>query len=122
MDLQLVGKKALVTGSTAGIGLATAKGLYKEGASVYVNGRNPQRVDQAIGQIKAIPTIGTPDISGVAADLGTADGVTARNRTLGVRDGVFQVSPPDFVVEAFRNGGRGGKPDRLCVQSSGISD
>ena len=75
MDLQLVGKKALVTGSTAGIGLATAKGLYREGASVCVNGRNSQRVEQAVYQIKALPTIGTPEVSGVAADLGTAEGV-----------------------------------------------
>lgn len=38
MDLQLRGKRALVTGSTAGIGLAVATGLCKEGASVVVNG------------------------------------------------------------------------------------
>jgi NAD(P)-dependent dehydrogenase (short-subunit alcohol dehydrogenase family) len=47
MDLQLVGKTALVTGSTAGIGLATATGLCREGASVVVNGRTPRRVDEA---------------------------------------------------------------------------
>ena len=41
MDLQLAGKRALVTGSTAGIGLATASGLFREGASVVVNGRTP---------------------------------------------------------------------------------
>ena len=41
MDLNLVGKRALVTGSTAGIGLATAVGLYREGASVIINGRTP---------------------------------------------------------------------------------
>ena len=75
MDLQLVGKKALVTGSTAGIGLATANGLYREGASVCVNGRNPKRVEEAVRQVKASPTIGTPEVTGVAADLGTAEGV-----------------------------------------------
>ena len=50
MDLQLRGKRALVTGSTAGIGFAAAAGLYKEGASVVVNGRTPKRVEQAIGK------------------------------------------------------------------------
>ena len=43
MDFQLTGKKALVTGSTAGIGLAIATALAKEGASVVVNGRSEQR-------------------------------------------------------------------------------
>lgn len=68
MDLQLVGKRALVTGSTAGIGLATAMGLYRERAPVCINGRTLQRVEQAIHQIKALPTIGTPEVTGVAAD------------------------------------------------------
>jgi NAD(P)-dependent dehydrogenase (short-subunit alcohol dehydrogenase family) len=46
MDLQLAGKKALVTGSTAGIGLATAVGLFREGASA-TNGAAP-RVDGGV--------------------------------------------------------------------------
>ena len=44
MDLQLNGKRALVTGSTAGIGFATARELAAEGASVIVNGRSFERV------------------------------------------------------------------------------
>src|SRR5438445_64305 len=52
MDLQLRGKRALVTGSTAGIGLAAAAGLYREGASVVVNGRTPQRVEEAVSKIR----------------------------------------------------------------------
>lgn len=39
MVLQLKDKTALVTGSTAGIGLSIAKGLLKEGSIVYINGR-----------------------------------------------------------------------------------
>jgi NAD(P)-dependent dehydrogenase (short-subunit alcohol dehydrogenase family) len=48
MDLQLKNKTALVTGSTAGIGLAIAQALVKEGASVIVNGRTQPRVDEAV--------------------------------------------------------------------------
>ncbi|USQ15458.1 SDR family oxidoreductase (plasmid) [Legionella lytica] len=52
MDLQLKGKTALVTGSTAGIGLAIASFLAQEGASVIINGRSEARVQQAIKTIK----------------------------------------------------------------------
>jgi NAD(P)-dependent dehydrogenase (short-subunit alcohol dehydrogenase family) len=67
MDLQLRGKRALVTGSTAGIGLAIAEALAREGARVIVNGRTQQRVDAAVKQIGA-------DVTGVAADAGSAEG------------------------------------------------
>ncbi len=43
MDLRLRGKRALVTGSTAGIGFAAAAELYREGASIVINGRKAQR-------------------------------------------------------------------------------
>ncbi len=75
MDLQLSGKRALVTGSTAGIGLAAAAGLYREGASVVVNGRSASRVEDAAARIRALPTTGSPEVVGVAADLSTAEGV-----------------------------------------------
>ncbi|MDM9586227.1 MULTISPECIES: SDR family NAD(P)-dependent oxidoreductase [unclassified Nostoc] len=73
MDLKLHGKSALVSGSTAGIGLAIALGLAQEGASVIVNGRSEERVAQAIAKIKH----STPDakVSGIVADAGTASGV-----------------------------------------------
>ena len=45
MDLQLRGKRALITGSTAGIGFAAAAGLVREGASIIVNGRSVERVN-----------------------------------------------------------------------------
>jgi len=51
MDLNLSGKRALVTGSTRGIGLAAAKGLAGMGADVIVNGRERAAVDEAITQI-----------------------------------------------------------------------
>jgi NAD(P)-dependent dehydrogenase (short-subunit alcohol dehydrogenase family) len=77
MDLQLVGKTALVSGSTAGIGLAIASGLAQEGATVYVNGRTEARVRQAMAQVEASKaqvkqTQGT--VEGIAADLGSVEG------------------------------------------------
>ena len=54
MDLRLDGKRALVTGSTAGIGYAIAEGLAQEGAEVIVNGRSVERVVEAVGAINNI--------------------------------------------------------------------
>ena len=73
MIIDLTGRKAIVTGSTAGIGRATAEGLARAGAAVVVNGRGSERVDEAVRQIRqAVPD---SDVSGVAADLSTAQGV-----------------------------------------------
>ena len=65
MDLGLAGKRALVTGSTAGIGFAVARQLAGEGAFVYVNGRTEARVQKAVAEIGpnaegvgAIPRLG----------------------------------------------------------------
>src|SRR5256712_5624445 len=52
MDLQLTGKLALVTGSTAGIGLAIGSTLAGGGATVIINGRWERRVTGAIGKIR----------------------------------------------------------------------
>ena len=51
MQIDLSTKHAIVTGSTAGIGLAIAKGLAQAGASVTVTGRTQARVDQAIATL-----------------------------------------------------------------------
>jgi NAD(P)-dependent dehydrogenase (short-subunit alcohol dehydrogenase family) len=75
MNIDLKGRKAIVTGSTAGIGRATAEGLARAGASVVINGRGNTRVDEAARQMRqAFPESGT---SGIAADLSTAEGVEA---------------------------------------------
>jgi NAD(P)-dependent dehydrogenase (short-subunit alcohol dehydrogenase family) len=52
MDLGIKDKRALVTGSTAGIGFAAAAALAREGAQVIVNGRTQVRVSAAIEQLK----------------------------------------------------------------------
>src|SRR5207249_4690481 len=72
MDLQLQGKSALVTGSTAGIGLAIARGLAREGAGVIINGRTAQRVDQSVAALNKAGVSGK--VEGLAANLGAADG------------------------------------------------
>src|SRR5579862_769063 len=69
MDLQLKGKLALVSGSTAGIGFAIASTLAQEGARVIVNGRSKSSVDDALKRLRST-TDG--DVQGVAGDLGTA--------------------------------------------------
>ena len=75
MNLGLKGRKAVVSGSTAGIGLAIATALAEEGASVVINGRTEARVSAALEKIRAQHK--ATDVQGVAADLGTAGGVEA---------------------------------------------
>ena len=69
MDLQLSGKRALVTGSTLGIGRAIAEALLKEGASVIINGRNSDRVSKIAAKLSSFGRV-----DGITADLSTADG------------------------------------------------
>jgi NAD(P)-dependent dehydrogenase (short-subunit alcohol dehydrogenase family) len=73
MNLELQGKSALVTGSTAGIGYAIAEALAREGAEVIVNGRTEERVERATKSILASHP--QAKVKGLAADLGSADGV-----------------------------------------------
>lgn len=72
MDMDLTGQLALVTGSTRGIGLATAAGLAAMGAQVIVNGREASTVADAAGKIK----LRVPDakLHEAAFDLGDAEG------------------------------------------------
>jgi NAD(P)-dependent dehydrogenase (short-subunit alcohol dehydrogenase family) len=72
MDLDLSGKLALVTGSTRGIGLATAIGLARMGAEVVVNGRTASAVEEAIGKIR--DEVAGAKTRAAAFDLGTAGG------------------------------------------------
>jgi NAD(P)-dependent dehydrogenase (short-subunit alcohol dehydrogenase family) len=97
MDLQLKGKTALVTGSTAGIGLAIALALAKEGASVIVNGRGEERVRDAIQKSGAA--------HGVAADLSTESGARELIAQFPQVDilvnnlGIFEPKPFDQITD-----------------------
>jgi NAD(P)-dependent dehydrogenase (short-subunit alcohol dehydrogenase family) len=97
MNLQLEGKNALVTGSTAGIGLAIATTLAKEGVAVIVNGRTKERVDKAVRISGAA--------HGIAADLGTEAGARAVIARFPVVDilvnnlGIFEPKPFEQIPD-----------------------
>jgi NAD(P)-dependent dehydrogenase (short-subunit alcohol dehydrogenase family) len=98
MKIDLSGKTALVTGSTAGIGHAIAKGLAATGAAVMVNGRTQAKVDAAVAAItKAVPG---SKVRGIAADVATSAGCNSLVAALPEVDilinntGIFE--PKDF--------------------------
>jgi len=98
MKLDLTGKIAIVTGSTAGIGRAIAKGLAEAGADVVINGRTQERVDEVVGELSSVVPGGS--VRGFAGDLGTADGCAELTRQVPRCDilvnnlGIF--GPEDF--------------------------
>jgi len=69
MLIDLTDKTALITGSTLGIGYAAAAGLHASGANVVINGRNQERVQEAVERLG-----GDDRVRGIAADVGTAEG------------------------------------------------
>ncbi|MBS4730290.1 SDR family oxidoreductase [Mycobacterium sp. SM1] len=73
MRIDLSGRRSLVTGSTAGIGYAIARGLAGAGAAVVINGRTDDRVHQAVTRLQ--DEVPGARVCGVAADVGTAGGV-----------------------------------------------
>jgi NAD(P)-dependent dehydrogenase (short-subunit alcohol dehydrogenase family) len=97
MNIDLTGKAALVTGSTAGIGLAIAKGLSASGAAVIVNGRKQPSVDKAVANIMRVAQ--KAPVTGVAADVSTAEGCAALVEAASAVDilvnnaGIFEPKP-----------------------------
>ncbi|PWG61824.1 SDR family NAD(P)-dependent oxidoreductase [Sediminicurvatus halobius] len=98
MRIDLTNHTALVTGSTHGIGFATAVGLANAGAQVIINGRHTESVDAALERLshQAPPE----NLWGVAADLSTAEGCAALTARVPSADilvnnvGIF--GPKDF--------------------------
>jgi len=75
MKIDLSGKTALVTGSTAGIGYGIAKGLAAAGADVALNGRSQATVDAAVKKLAA--EVSGSKVRGIAADVSTSAGCKA---------------------------------------------
>ena len=104
MDLDLKGKVALVTGSTAGIGFAIAKRLAQEGAEVIANGRTDERAREAIAKIEK--EVSGAKVRGVGSDLGTAEGCDkvvskiSRVDILVNNVGIFEAKPFEKISDA----------------------
>jgi 3-oxoacyl-[acyl-carrier protein] reductase len=76
MDLDLAGKVAIVTGSSRGLGFATAAALVREGCRVTICARDATRLKQAAAELQALsPAHGVDAVLPVAVDLATAGGV-----------------------------------------------
>jgi 3-oxoacyl-[acyl-carrier protein] reductase len=71
MDLGIKGRKAIVCASSQGLGLACATSLAREGCLVFINGRDPSHLDQAVAQIRAATGA---EATPVAADINTEAG------------------------------------------------
>jgi len=104
MDFGLQGKRALVTGSTAGIGFAAAKAMASEGAQVTINGRTAARVNAAVARLQA--ELPDSSVTGVSADLGTAGGCEVMIQQRPDLDilvnnmGIFEPTPFEDISDA----------------------
>lgn len=104
MKLELEGKRALVSGSTAGIGWAIAAGLAAEGADVVLNGRTEERVRAAVRRVRERHP--GARVRGIAADLGTAEGCARVVREVPELDvlvnnlGIFAAVPFQDIADA----------------------
>jgi len=104
MNLQLNNKTALVTGSTAGIGYAIAKLLLQEGATVYINGRKQQTIDEVLDQLKK--EVPGAKVQGIAADFSKTEDIDNLLKTLPEVDilinnvGIFGPKPFAEITDA----------------------
>ena len=101
MDLQLAGKIALVTGSSRGLGLASARALLDEGCRVAICARGVKRLEEAAATLRQAGAAG--DVLAVQTDLSSEEGVeTVVRRTVDTFGGL------DILVNNVGRAGGGG--------------
>jgi NAD(P)-dependent dehydrogenase (short-subunit alcohol dehydrogenase family) len=99
MDLKLKDKTVFISGSTSGIGFATAKRFLQEGATVIINGRTKESVTTAINELKSL--VENSKVSGIAADFSKVEDINRLLKELPEVDilinnaGIFE--PKSFV-------------------------
>lgn len=84
MTHQLLGKVALITGGSSGLGLATAKRFVAEGASVFITGRRQDELDKAVAEIAG-------DITAVQADSSNLADLDRLYETIAVKKGRLDI-------------------------------
>jgi NAD(P)-dependent dehydrogenase (short-subunit alcohol dehydrogenase family) len=98
MDLQLKNKTAIVTGGSAGIGLAIVQSLAAEGVAVTVPGRSKEKLDKALA--------GIANVKAIVADPATAEGAQALIQQVPATDilinnlGVYEVKAFTDITDA----------------------
>jgi NAD(P)-dependent dehydrogenase (short-subunit alcohol dehydrogenase family) len=103
MIIDLAGKHAIVTGSTAGIGFAIAQGLAESGAAVVLNGRSQDKVDAARQRLRE--RVPAAKVEAVAADLSDAAGAAAFIARVPDADilvnnlGIFEPKPFEAITD-----------------------
>jgi NAD(P)-dependent dehydrogenase (short-subunit alcohol dehydrogenase family) len=108
MDLRLTGKRALVTGSTSGIGESIAKVLAREGARVLVHGRRRAEAERVVAEIErdggravaVVGDVGTDEgVGRIVGDVRSAGGIDILVNNAGAYDGRgwLEVAPADWV-------------------------
>src|SRR5215472_13592251 len=93
MDLELAGKRAVVTGGSRGIGLAVARALAAEGCDVALAARDKAALDTALATVAAVPGAGRV----LAIRTDTGDDASVRHMVAAVVDGLGGV---DILVNA----------------------
>jgi len=103
MDLQLINRLALVSGSTKGIGLAIATGLAREGATVILNGRSEKSVAEALAKIRAaVPSARLESFAGDLAEAAAVEKLVARFPAVDIlvnNLGIFEPKPFEQIPD-----------------------
>jgi len=103
MNLQLRGKRAIVTAGTAGIGYAIAESLAKEGAEVFITGRSKETLKKA-KELEGVAG-GSGRVTGIVADLAEAKGAATLFEQVPDADivvnnlGIYEVKPFESITD-----------------------